>query len=64
MKYQVGDIFLNKITKTTVLIIEITNSGLFRGIYSDNEKIYNVGYDQYIQQRVHEGMWQHYPVKT
>lgn len=60
--FNIGDMFVIKNYNNNIIIVVEIKGELIRGIYSDVQKVVNVGYKSYISGAVSCGEWKHYPV--
>lgn len=61
MKLQIGDVLINA-AGNTILVVDIDKSGLVKGIFSNETKVNQIGYDRYIIDSLTCGRWRHFPV--
>lgn len=61
MKLQIGDVLINAVGNT-ILVVDIEKSGLVKGIFSNETKVNQIGYERYIIQHLTYGRWRHFPV--
>ena len=62
MKINIGDIFITGVGNS-VLVVEVLDSGIVKGIYGGETEVKRVGYEEYIRKAIKCGDWKHFPVK-
>ena len=61
MKLQTGDFLITQ-SGSTILIVEVEESGMVKGFHGNKTNIEHIGYERYIIQHLTYGRWRHFPV--
>lgn len=61
MKISIGDVLVTN-ENYSILVVDIKNNTVIRGIYNDEECVRNVGIKSNIIHVIEIGFWKHFPV--